>query len=324
MALDTFNPTGTGPFQTTFRSVVALAGGVGGAKFADGLAQCLPAGALTVIVNTGDDFQHYGLTICPDLDTVTYTLGGVANSVNGWGLTDDTQQMLGMMRRYGDEAWFGLGDKDIATHLLRSQWLHEGRSLTEIIQRLAKGLGISARILPMSDDAAPTMIDTVEYGILPFQEYFVRYRWQPTVRRIILENTARPTVAALAAIESADLIVICPSNPLLSVEPILKIGFREALAKRRAPCIAISPLVGGQAIKGPAAKLMTELGLESSANGIAHYYGDLIDGLMVQTGDSVDAVAGQRAIFADIVMHSISDRARLAQELFTELLTWTT
>jgi LPPG:FO 2-phospho-L-lactate transferase len=324
MALEILKTTGTTTTRSAFRSVVALAGGVGGAKFADGLAQCLPPGALTVIVNTGDDFQHYGLTICPDLDTVTYTLGGVANVVNGWGLTDDSQQMLGMMRRYGDEAWFGLGDKDVATHLLRSQWLREGQTLSEVTQRLAAGLGITSKILPMSDDPAPTLIDTVEYGILPFQEYFVRYRWQPTVKRVILDSTARPTAAALAAVEAADLIVICPSNPMLSIEPLLKIGFRDALTRRKAPCVAISPLVGGQAIKGPAAKLMTELSLESSANGIAHYYGDLIDGLMIQTGDVVDTGTGLHVIAADIVMHSIPDRARLAQELLTELLTWDT
>ena len=323
MALNTDQTTAAATVSP-FRSVVALAGGVGGAKFADGLAQCLPPGTLTVIVNTGDDFRHYGLTICPDLDTVTYTLGGVANVVNGWGLADDSQQMLGMMRRYGDEAWFGLGDKDIATHLLRTQWLAGGQSLTEVTQRLAAGLGIRSTILPMSDSPAPTLIDTVEYGVLPFQEYFVRYRWQPTVRHVIIDHAARPTVAALSALDKADLVVICPSNPLLSIEPLLKIGYRDALARRTVPCVAISPLIGGEAIKGPAAKLMTELGLEANANGIAAYYGNLIDGLLIQHGDVVQTSAGQRIIPADIIMRSVPDRARLAQELLMECVTWIT
>ncbi len=293
---------------------MALAGGVGGAKFADGLAQCLPPGVLTVIVNTGDDFRHYGLAISPDLDTVTYTLAGLANPVNGWGLDGDTAQMLGMLRRYGDDAWFGLGDKDVATHLLRTQWLAGGSTLTEVTCRLTQALGIQSMILPMSDDPAPTTVDTVEYGILPFQEYFVKYRWQPTVKRVLLDSTARPTVAAVAALERADLIVIAPSNPILSIEPILKAGFMELIAARRVVCIAISPIVDGQALKGPAAKLMIEMGLESSANGIVRYYENekLIDGIVIQTGDQVDRI---RALATDVVMHSVPDRARLAQEV---------
>ncbi len=299
---------------TDFRSVVALAGGVGGAKFADGLAQCLPPGALTVIVNTGDDFRQYGLAISPDLDTVMYTLSGLANPVNGWGLEGDTNQMLGLLRRYGEDVWFGLGDKDLATHLLRTHWLANGLTLTEITCRLAQALGIESAILPMSDDPAPTLVDTLEYGILPFQEYFVKYRWQPTVKRVVIDSAARPTVAVVDALERADLIVIAPSNPMLSIEPILKTGVRERIAARRVLCIAISPIVDGQALKGPAAKLMIEMGLESSANGIALYYGNekLIDGIVVQTGDHID---GLHALATDVVMHSIPDRARLAQEV---------
>ncbi len=217
------------------KSIVALAGGVGGAKFADGLARCLPPGALTVIVNTGDDFRRYGLAISPDLDTVTYTLGGLAHPVNGWGIEGDTQQMIGMLRRYGDDAWFGLGDKDLATHLLRSQWLAEGATLTQVTRRLSQALGIASVILPMSDDPAATEVDTVEYGVLPFQEYFVRYRWQPTVRQVLIGTAARPSERALAALDTANLIVVCPSNPMLSIEPILSCGFRAPLAARRVP-----------------------------------------------------------------------------------------
>ena len=302
--------------NTFFRSVVVLAGGVGGAKFADGLAQCLPPGALTVIVNTGDDFRQYGLAISPDLDTVMYTLAGLANPVNGWGLDGDTTQMLGMLRRYGDDAWFGLGDKDLATHLLRTQWLAEGLTLTDVTCRFTQALGIASAILPMSDDPAPTLVDTVEYGILSFQEYFVKYRWQPTAKQVVIDSAARPTAAASAALEQAELILIAPSNPVLSIEPILKGGFMELLAARQVPCIAISPIVNGQALKGPAVKLMIEMGLESSANGIAAYYGKekLIDCLVIQSGDRVD---GTRTLATDIVMHSVSDRARLAQEVIS-------
>jgi len=300
--------------NTSFRSVVVLAGGVGGAKFADGVAQCVVPGALTVIVNTGDDFRRYGLAISPDLDTVMYTLSRLAHPVNGWGLDGDTTQMLEMLRRYGDDAWFGLGDKDVATHLLRTQWLADGLTLTEATRRLAQGLGIASTILPMSDDPAPTRVDTVEYGMLSFQEYFVKYRWQPTVKQVMIDSAARPTAAAVAAVEGAELILIAPSNPILSIEPLLTAGFRGLITARQVPCIAISPIVNGQALKGPAAKLMIEMGLESSANGVARYYGKekLIDGIVVQRGDRVDEIC---RLETDVVMHSVPDRARLAQEV---------
>jgi LPPG:FO 2-phospho-L-lactate transferase len=249
-----------------------------------------------------------------------YTLGGVANVVNGWGLEGDTQQMLAMLRRYGDEAWFGLGDKDVATHLLRTQWLAGGVSLTEVTRRLAAGLNIPAKILPMADQPAPTMIHTVERGVLPFQEYFVRHRWQPTIARLEYLNAGvQPTVEATAALATADLIVICPSNPLLSVEPILSIGYRALLEKRSVPCIAVSPLIGGQAVKGPAAKIMTELQMDASANGVARYYGDLIDGIVIQTGETVEA---PRALRTDILMHDVPDRARLAVEILGWVAGW--
>src|SRR5437868_5857084 len=213
--------------------IVALAGGVGGAKLADGLARCLPPGALTVIVNTGDDLTHYGLNISPDLDTVMYTLAGLADPVNGWGLAGDTRQMLGMLQRYGDDAWFGLGDKDVATHLLRTQALSSGNTLSEVTAHLASALGISARILHMSDQPVSTIVETADGETLAFQEYFVRYRWQPIVKRLRYDGaaTARPAPGLLEALAEATIIVICPSNPLLSIEPILQVaGIREALA----------------------------------------------------------------------------------------------
>ncbi len=316
------------------KSVVALAGGVGGAKLADGLARCLPPGVLTVIVNTGDDFRHYGLAISPDLDTVMYTLGGVANNVNGWGLEGDTQQMLGMMRRYADAAWFGLGDKDLATHLLRTQWLAEGITLTEVTQRLSAALGIHSRILPMSDEAMPTLINTVEYGQLPFQEYFVRYHWQPTLKPgqidgqdllpIQFDGEAYASPQVLDALRGADLIIVCPSNPLLSIMPILEtVGFQEVLAVRKAPCIAVSPLIDGKAVKGPAAKLMAELNMPVSAQGVLEfyhkYYDNVLDGIVIDSADQVDA---ERVLSTDILMQSLEDRTRLAKELLEWVTRW--
>ncbi len=300
-------------------SVVALAGGVGGAKLADGLARFLPPGSLSVIVNTGDDFTHYGLSISPDLDTVMYTLGGVAHPVNGWGLEGDTQLMLGMMRQYGDPGWFGLGDKDLATHLLRTQWLGAGLRLTEVTDRLSAALGIRSAILPLSDEPAPTMVDTVEHGWLPFQEYFVRLRWQPVVRSLRI-TTVPGTPEAEAALRDADLIVICPSNPVLSVRPILQAGkYREMIQSHRVPCIAVSPLIGGKAVKGPAAKLMQELSMEPTAQGTADYYGDLIDGFVV---DNADQVSGPRVLKTDILMRHVGDRIRLASEVIEWVRSW--
>lgn len=303
--------------------VVALAGGVGGAKLAHGLYQALPPGALTVLVNTGDDFTHYGLKVSPDLDTVMYTLAGLAHPVNGWGLADDTRQMIEMMKRYGDPAWFGLGDRDLATNLLRTEALTNGTSLSEITHHLATQLGITAQLLPMSDQPVATMVETVEHGVLNFQEYFVRHRWQPTVKRLWYDGAeaAQAAPGVIAALREATAIIICPSNPLLSVEPMLRIAsIRNALATRRVPCVAVSPLVGGAALKGPAAKLMTELGLSASVTGIADYYGNLLSGLVI---DDVDRATSpfiqQPVLVSNIVMHSVADRVRLA----SEVLAWT-
>jgi len=300
-------------------NVVALAGGVGGAKLAHGLYQILAPGTLTVIVNTGDDFRHYGLAVSPDLDTVMYTLSGLAHPVNGWGVADDTRQMVDMMKRYGEEGWFGLGDRDLATNILRTHRLAQGVLLSTITAQFAAALGITAALLPMTDQPVATMVETLEHGLLSFQEYFVRYRWQPTVTRLQyagIENAvAAPGV--LAALENADAIIFCPSNPLLSVEPILRIGaIRNAIEKRRTPCLAISPIVAGAALKGPAAKLMGELQLDPSAAGVAAYYGDLIDGFVIDNQDSdlAPALAG-RVFVSDIIMRDVADRARLANEV---------
>ena len=301
------------------KRIVALAGGVGGAKLALGLARALPPEALTVVVNTGDDFSLYGLAISPDLDTVMYTLGGVANPESGWGLAGDSNQMLDMLRQYGEQPWFGLGDRDLATHLLRTQWLAEGQSLTQVTARLCRGLGIPQAILPMSDDPVRTLVDTVEHGQLAFQEYFVRHRWQPVVERISYAGAAaaRPGEAVLSALQAADAVVICPSNPLLSIAPILAVpGMREAMGGK--PVVAVTPIVAGGALKGPAAKLMGELGWVVSPASVAAYYGDLLDGFVLDQRDSsafTQADFACRMFVTETVMVSEQDRVRLAQQV---------
>ncbi len=207
------------------KSVVALAGGVGGAKLVYGLAQIVPAERLTVVGNVADDFELYGLHISPDLDTVMYTLAGIANPETGWGVAGDSWQMLDMLVRYGEEGWFRLGDRDMATHLLRTYWLAQGLSLTEVTTRLASALGVRQRLLPVTDDPLATLVDTVEYGTLAFQEYFVRRRWQPVARRVWFDGAemARMTPAVAQALAEADLIILCPSNPVLSIAPILAV-----------------------------------------------------------------------------------------------------
>jgi LPPG:FO 2-phospho-L-lactate transferase len=305
--------------------IVALAGGVGGAKLADGLARCLPGSNLTVIVNTGDDFTRYGLAISPDLDTVMYTLSGLADPVNGWGLEGDTRQMLGMLQRYGDDAWFGLGDKDVATHLLRTQRLASGKTLSQVTAELSSALGIQARILPMSDDRVATVVETEDKGTLAFQEYFVRYRWQPIAKKLHYESAEQAHAApgVLEALEQATVIVICPSNPLLSIEPILQIpGIRDVIERRRSQqksgrktvCVAVSPIIAGQAVKGPAAKLMNELKLDASVAGVAGYFGDLIDGLVVDHADR-DVQIAQSVLVTNALMQTLDDRTRLAGEI---------
>lgn len=295
--------------------VVALAGGVGGAKLADGLATFLPPDRLTVVVNVGDDFKHYGLHISPDVDTVMYTLAGVANPQTGWGIIGESWAMREMMQSYGEEIWFSLGDRDIATHILRTHSLARGHRMTSITQRLAQQLGIRQHILPATDAFTPTMVETVEYGTLPFQEYFVRYRWQPTVTRVWYDNNheASLTPEVIEALNTADAIVICPSNPILSIDPILSVGtLRDLLAQRSVPCVAVSPLLHGRAIKGPARKIMEELGLDPSTNGITDFYAGLIDSLVVDRGDAPD-----RGTFfeTNILMQTPADRVRLAQEI---------
>lgn len=296
------------------KNVVALAGGVGGAKLAYGLAKVLPPESLTAIVNVGDDFRHYGLHISPDLDTVMYTLAEVANTQTGWGLADESWQLLEMLEKYGETAWFRLGDKDVATHLLRTHLLKQGETLTAIVRKMSRALGIQQTMLPATNDLFATMLDTLEYDTLNFQEYFVRYRWQPTVTKIWYDGNATASNDVIEAFDNADAIVICPSNPLLSIDPILAVGnLRDRLRQRHVPCVAVSPLIQGKAVKGPADKLMQELGFEASNNGINAFYEGLIDALVVEKGDR----PSQQGVFLEttILMTTPEERERLANDI---------
>jgi len=267
-------------------NVVALAGGVGGARLAHGLAQILPPERLSVVVNTGDDFEHWGLTICPDLDTVMYTLGGVANPETGWGRIDETFHCLEAMEALGGPTWFRLGDRDLATHLRRTQGLREGLSLTEVTRLLAEALGVGPTLLPMTDAPYRTRVLSDE-GDLAFQEYFVKRRCEPLVYGFRWENPedAHPTPAVEAALDQADLIVLCPSNPFVSIDPILSLpGVRARMAAH--PTVAVSPILGGEVVKGPAAKMFRELGSAPSAVAVAQHYQDLLSGFVLDTVDA--------------------------------------
>jgi LPPG:FO 2-phospho-L-lactate transferase len=307
--------------------VVVLAGGVGGARLAFGLQRALPPHDLTVIVNTGDDFDHLGLRICPDLDTVTYTLAGLANRETGWGLAGDTFEALAALERLGGPAWFRLGDRDLATHLQRTSLLSQGLRLTEVTARLCAALGVPARVLPMTDDVVATKVLTTE-GELDFQDYFVRRRCEPEVKGVRFAGieTTLPSPDADAALRDAEGIVIAPSNPFVSVEPILALpGLREAVASR--PAVAVSPIVGGQAIKGPAAKMLRELGQDVSAAGVARRYAGLVGGFVMDRQDAslegeVSAL-GFETVLAQTIMRSDAEReslARVCLELLARVL----
>ena len=303
--------------DSSFPRVVLLAGGVGGARLADGLARVLPPDRLTVVVNTGDDFRHLGLTICPDLDTVTYMLAGVNNDETGWGRAGESWRALDEVARLGGPAWFRLGDLDLATHLARSHWLDEGESLTAVTRRLCAGFGIAPAVLPMCDQPAPTLIVTDGGEVLPFQTWFVRERWQPVVRRVALPEDARATAAVIRVLEAADVVIIAPSNPFVSIAPILNVyPIRALIEDVPRAVVAVSPIIAGQALKGPAAKMMGELGLEASAAAVAGYYGHLIDGFVYDQQDAgMAAEDGLALLCTDTVMSDAAGRERLAGEV---------
>jgi LPPG:FO 2-phospho-L-lactate transferase len=297
--------------------IVALSGGVGGAKLSLGLSRLL-GGRLTVVVNTGDDFEHLGLHVSPDIDTALYTLADVVNPETGWGRRDETWTFMEATKALGGPKWFQLGDGDLATHVLRTQRLRDGATLTDVTAELAGRFGLASRIVPMSDAAVRTIIDT-EAGRLEFQHYFVREQCRPRVKAIAFEGAAAaaPSPAALEALADPALagIIICPSNPYLSVDPLLAIpDLRRAIAVARAPVLAVSPIVGGAAIKGPTAKIMGELGIVADAAAVARHYGDLIDGYVLdQRDESLRENFKIPVLVAQTVMRTLEDKMGLAR-----------
>jgi LPPG:FO 2-phospho-L-lactate transferase len=302
-------------------NVVALAGGVGGAKLADGLYRVLPPDTLTIVGNTADDLELFGVHISPDLDTVMYTLAGLANPAQGWGVVDDTFTTLAMLERYGEEIWFRLGDADFATHLKRTAGLRAGRSLTDVTAALTQPLGIRARLLPMCDERVATEVETPE-GWRDFQDYFVRRRHEDTVTAVRFAGIerARMTPAVSDALATADVIVFCPSNPLVSIRPILAVPrLREALSGSLAVKIGVSPIIGGKALKGPADRMLAAQGMEVSAYGVAQGYGTLLDGMTIDLQDAADAprieALGVAAQITQTIMQNDADRQQLARDV---------
>jgi LPPG:FO 2-phospho-L-lactate transferase len=301
--------------------ILALSGGVGGAKLAAGLAAVLPPEELTIAVNTGDDFEHLGLTICPDIDSVVYALAGLNDTMRGWGVVDESWRTMERLGALGEATWFNLGDRDLAMHIARSWRLRAGGSLSAVTARLADELGIAHHVVPMSDAPVRTQVCTEE-GWLDFQHYFVREQCRPAASAIRFAGTpgAAPSPGLAAALDRPDLaaVVLCPSNPFLSVDPILAVdGVREALTTRRVPFVAVSPLVGGKAIKGPLGKLLVELGKPCDNHAIAAHYAGLLDHLIIDTGDAADSeglhAGGISVTVAPTVMCDADDRERLAR-----------
>lgn len=299
---------------------IALCGGVGGAKLAYGLSRVLKGDDLTIVVNTGDDFEHLGLHISPDIDTVVYTLSGLANPETGWGRAGETWTFMEALRALGEEDWFLLGDGDLAMHVARTHRLRDGETLSDVCAGVCERLGIGPAIVPMSDEPVRTVVETDD-GVLQFQDYFVRRKCEPAVRRIAFDGAqqAEPSPGFLAATAHADLagIIICPSNPYLSVDPLLAVpGIRAALEARKVPAIAVSPIVGGAAIKGPTAKIMGELCIAAEVATVAKHYAGLIDGLIADNADAVGLHEAPLAIptwTTGTVMSSQRDRIDLAR-----------
>jgi len=309
----------------------ALAGGVGGAKLARGLATLFPqhTDELRIIINTGDDFTLHGLHISPDIDTLLYTLGGIANPATGWGIVDDTFVTMDQLGKLGQDVWFRLGDRDLATHITRTRFLRDGETLTAVTQKLADALGISPslKLIPMSDDPIATEIETPT-GWMAFQDYFVRYHHEPEVRSVRLAgiNTARPTATAIESISQANIVFFCPSNPIVSIGPILALpGMRAALSHRGDGCqrVAVSPIIGGLALKGPADRMLQGLGYESSAFGVAQIYSGLLDLFVIDTQDVALAPAieqlGMRVLVTNTIMTTHADSVALATAIVEAL-----
>ena len=299
--------------------ITALAGGIGASKFLLGLASVMPPEDITIIANTGDDIELFGLRICPDIDTVTYTLAGLINEETGWGLKSDTFECLRWLERYGEASWFNLGDRDLATHIFRTNELRRGRSLSEVTGGVARALGVRSTILPMTDAYTPTRVITDE-GDMHFQEYFVRRRCEPRVREIRFDHidSSESAPGVLSAILEANAVIICPSNPFISIGPILAVpGVRETLRETHATVVAITPIIGGRALKGPAADMLHDLGHEVSARGVAAMYGDFLDAFLADELDQeiADEIRGlgMEVFSTDTVMNTLEDKEHVAQ-----------
>lgn len=299
--------------------IVALAGGVGAAKFLRGLVEVIPPDTLTIISNTGDDIELYGLHISPDIDIVAYTLSGLIDEERGWGIRGDTFACLAMLRRYGEATWFHLGDRDLATHIVRTQRRRHGQSLTEITAAFSQALGLKVRILPMCDEPVPSRIRTPA-GLFHFQEYLVQRGGQEAVQEVIYEGVehARPAPGVCAALAEAEVILLCPSNPVISIGTILAVpGIRQALQASPAPVVAVSPIIRGATLKGPADTMLRGLGFEVSAYGVAQYYAGLLHGLVI---DALDAdlqprleALGLRVAVTNTIMQTLADKCALAR-----------
>ena len=302
--------------------ITALAGGVGAAKFLRGLVRCVPPAEVTVIGNIGDDAVFHGLHVSPDLDIVTYTLAGIVDEDKGWGVAGDTRRGLDHMGRLGVDTWFWLGDSDLGTHIARTMWLREGRSISEVTERIRVGLGVATRILPVSDDAVRTRFVTTGGATLEFQDYFVRHHHEEAIASISFEGAAgaRPAPGVLEAITGAERVIVCPSNPVVSIGPILAVpGVREALASVRHRVVGVSPIVQGAALRGPAARLLPVVGAEPSASGVAGLYRDFCGTFVIDRRDPGEAerveALGMRAVLAETVMTDAGVAAALAKEL---------
>ena len=295
--------------------IVAFAGGVGGAKLVHGLAQLLSPEELTIIVNTGDDFEHLGLSISPDLDTVCYTLGGLANPETGWGRVNETWNTFTNVEKLGGPTWFRLGDQDIATHFERTRRLKAGQTLTQVTRDFCKAWGIQHTILPMSDSPVRTMVDTDE-GELAFQEYFVHRLCEPKVKGFRFDGVeaAEPAPGALDALDAADAIIFCPSNPWVSIDPILRV-----IKKVNKPVVAVSPIIGGKTVKGPAAKMYSELGITPSALAVAKHYRTILTGFVLDNADAAiekEIISlNVRTLVTDTLMNHLTERTRLADDV---------
>jgi LPPG:FO 2-phospho-L-lactate transferase len=306
--------------------ITALAGGVGASKLLLGLASVMPPEDITIIANTGDDIELFGLRICPDIDTITYTLAGVINEETGWGLKGDTFECLRWIGGYGEASWFNLGDRDLATHIFRTNQLRRGNSMSEVTESIRRSLGVRSAILPMTDQFTPTRVLTDE-GEMHFQEYFVRRRCEPRVRGVRFDNieTAPPAPGVLSAILEGDAVIICPSNPFISIGPILAVpGVRDALRDTTATVVAITPIIGGKALKGPAADMLRDLGHQVSAMGVAEMYRDLLDVFVLDEADAdrADDIRnlGTHVCITNTVMDTLDVKQQLARRLL-ELLT---